>query len=146
MQTTTTFKLHPLSIFRQTMKLLASKFISFLMKFCIIPVSFRGDKILFKWFSWRTLVHIIFNFVLTIIISIIQWSLDPNVMDKVSNISGSAIAKINMILWIGTYMFSLSFPMMLAKGFHNAKSDLLTNERLHWPEKFWKVLIGLYLF
>ena len=128
------------------MKTLASKFISFLIKFCIIPISFQEDKIQFKLLSWRTMVHIIFNFVVTIIISIMQWSLDPNVMDKVSNVSGSAIAKINMILWIGTYMFSLSFPMMLAKGFHKVKSDLLTNERLHWPEKFWKVLIGLFLF
>ena len=141
-QTTTSFELHPFCIFRQTMKLLASKFISFLMKFCIIPVSFHGDKIQFKWFSWRTLVHIIFNFVVTIIISMIQYYLDPNVTDKVSNISGSAIARINMILWSVTYMFSLLFPIMLAKGFHNAESDLLTNERLCWPDKFWKVLIG----
>ena len=124
------------------MKLLASKFISFLIKFCIIPISFQEDKIQFKLLSWRTLVHIKFNFVVTIIISSIQWHLDPNVMNKDSNISGSAIEKINMILWSGTYMFSLLFPMMLAKGFHNAESDLLTNTRMCWPEKFWKVLIG----
>ena len=126
------------------MKPLAHKYISILIKFCIIPISFCGDKIQFKWFSVRTFVHIIFNFVLTLTFSMIQWYLDPNFVDKVSDISGSTIGKINMTLWSGTFFFSLLFPMILAKGFDNANSHLLTNERLCWPKKFWKVLLGLY--
>ena len=128
------------------MKLLASKYISFLIKFCIFPISFYGDKIQFKWFSLRTFAHIVINFVLTLIFSMIQLYLDPNFVDKVSDISGSTIGKINMTLWTVTFWFSLSFPMLLAKGFDNAKSHLLTNERLFWPKKFWKVLLGLYIF
>ena len=132
----------------QTMKLLASKYVAFLVKFCIIPVSFNEDKIQFKWISWKTCVHIIFNFVLTITFSMIHWHLDPNLVDKVGRSSGenTAIGKINMILWSFTFMFSLLFPIILAKGLDNANADLIMNERLCWPKKFWRVLIGEIIF
>ena len=132
----------------QTMKLLASKYVSYLVKLCIIPVSFNEDEIQFKWFSWKTLVHIIFNFVLTITFSMIQWCLDPNLVNKVGRTGGenTTIGKINMILWSGTFMFSLLFPIILAKGLNNANADLIRNERMCWPKKFWKVLIGLNIF
>ena len=75
-------------------------------------------------------------------LSMIQWYLDPNLVDKIGNISGSTIGKINMVLWSVAFLFSLTFPIILAKGFDNVESDLLTSEKLCWPEKFWKMLIG----
>ena len=78
---------------------------------------------------------------------VIQWYLDRNTIDKIGNISNSTttVARISMLLWSGTFMISLIFPLILARGFDNARAGLLNNKNMLWPDHFWKILLGLYI-
>ena len=78
---------------------------------------------------------------------VIQWYLDRNTIDKIGNISKSTttVARISMLLWSGTFMISLTFPLILARGFDKARAGLLNNKSMLWPDHFWKILLGLYM-
>ena len=64
----------------------ASNFVQFLIKICFIPVQLTEDRIVFKFVSWRTLVHILVYYGWNIIGSIVIGL--PLLKELLSNMQG----------------------------------------------------------
>ena len=64
----------------------ASSFVQFLIKICFIPVQLTEDRIVFKFVSWRTLVHVLVYYGWNIIGSIVIGL--PLLKELLSNMQG----------------------------------------------------------
>ena len=95
----------------------ASSFVQFLIKICFIPVQLNEDKIVFRIFSWRTLVHVLVYYGWTFYGSIIitPASVITDLFAKLSTVE-----IVNEILWFICYLVGKTTPLFLANGLKNS--------------------------
>ena len=105
----------------------ASSFVQFLIKICFIPVQLTEDRIVFKFVSWRTLVHLLVYYGWTFYGSIIitPASVITDLFAKLSTVE-----IVNEILWFICYLVGKTTPLFLANGLKNFEPKTLMNKKL----------------
>ena len=120
----------------------ASSFVQLLIKICFIPVQLTEEKIVFKFVSWRTLVHVLVYYGWNIIGSfVIGLPLLKELFSKLT-----AVEMINMQIWNLCYIISLILPLFLSHGLNNLEPKLLVRKTLKWPYQIWKIFLVMFPF
>ena len=120
----------------------ASNFVQFLIKICFIPVQLTEDRIVFRFVSWRTLVHVLVYYGWNIIGSIVIGL--PLLKELLSNMT--AVEMINIQLWNLCYLVSITLPLFLSHGLKNLEPKLLVKKTLKWPYQIWKIFLVMVPF
>ena len=114
-----------------------SKFLRFLMKFCILPMKISGDKVLFKFLSTKMLVHVLGIFVFTSCTGyglILYPTQFIQIYKKMVHLQSSWVEKMSFLFSTINALTLMFLPSGLGNSLKNMDSNFLQNQNCKWPK------------
>lgn len=117
-------------------------FLEFLVKTCFLPISIKGDKIVFKVFSWKTFFHIFLSMSYFILSSLLIFAFGSTGFDKMLVGVGS-YELVSLVLMGLSMVTALVIPAILSAGLASLGPQIILRSDLRFPKKAYRIIIGL---
>ena len=114
-----------------------SKFLRFLIKFCILPIKISKNKVLFEFLSTKMLIHVLGIFVLSsctcygLVLFPTQFLL---LWQTFVNLQSSWVEQISLLLSAINALVIIVLPSALSHSLKNMDYDFLQNQNFKWPK------------
>ena len=123
---------------RMDYKTKTAKLVHFFVKICFLPITYKEENIDFKFWSWRSLVFLLYTYVpnLTIFLVVHYYTgssfmiSNPNTLVIIISVAGN----------ICTYSYNL-MPLIIASGLKGLDKKVIT-ENHNWPKEGYKMLVA----
>ena len=124
-----------------------SKFLGLLIKSCILPIRILDNKVNFKFFSAKMLLHVLGIFVVAFAFVFYGYIFFPTefiqMVKKVLEYQTSWIEDLSSVLGGFGPLVLTSLPSALGHGLKNMDSNFLQNQTMKWPKIAWLNIAGI---
>ena len=117
-------------------------FLEFLVKTTFLPISIKEEKIEFKIFSLKTVVHLLVSLSYFIISYILILKFASTGFFKMFAGAGSYVL-VSVVLMTMSMLTGLFIPILLSAGLTSLSPETILRNDLRFPKKAYRIIIGL---
>ena len=121
---------------------LMSLAIFFLIKYYFIPITIENDKIIFKFWSWKTCIHLCVSvgyMSLWFTLGMISTSIKP---EDYYTAETSFAVNFSLTLLGFANVYGLLIPLLISNGLTSLNASFITNKNLRFPPKGCRIILG----